>query len=182
MCPCRREESPSSGISLAPGLHGREESLPPAHSSSGPKFQGGAGTMESRMPLTVRVEVDETYQAASPRHRRSRSCRRISGKQSPGTSRFGGRGGTRFRETGGCGSSSTPRCRDPNPRRVIAAQERFGWNVRSKRGSHVHLVHGERPWVVLTFPVHTDRGVSPGTLRSLLRTAGISVDEFSELL
>jgi len=73
-----------------------------------------------------------------------------------------------------------PRAADP--RRVIAALERLGWEVRSTRGSHVHLIHGQRPGVVLTVPFHPGRGVSPGALRSLLRLAGITIEEFGELL
>lgn len=68
--------------------------------------------------------------------------------------------------------------RDADPRKVIAALGRFGWRVRSTRGSHVHLSNPDHPGVVLTVPFHTGRGVSPGVLRSLLQVAGISVKEF----
>ena len=71
--------------------------------------------------------------------------------------------------------------RDADPRRVIAALGRFGWEVRSGKGGHIHLVHPERPGVVPTVPFHSGRGVSPGTLRGLLRIAGITVEEFVEL-
>ena len=70
--------------------------------------------------------------------------------------------------------------RDADPRRVIGALGRFGWEVRSAKGGHVHLVHRERTGIVLTVPFHSGKGVSPGVLRSLLRNAGISVEEFLE--
>jgi predicted RNA binding protein YcfA (HicA-like mRNA interferase family) len=72
--------------------------------------------------------------------------------------------------------------RDADPRKVLKALGRFGWEIQSTKGSHVHLFNRDRPGVVLTVPFHTARGVSPGALRSLLRIAGISVDEFVELL
>ncbi len=71
--------------------------------------------------------------------------------------------------------------RDADPRKVIAALGRFGWEVRSTKGSHVHLSHPEKAGIVLTVPFHA-RGVSPGVLRGLLRAAGISVEEFVEEL
>ena len=72
--------------------------------------------------------------------------------------------------------------RDADPRKVLAALGRFGWEVHSTKGSHVHLFKRDRPGVVLTVPFHPGRGVSPGALRSLLRIAGISVEQFIEQL
>ena len=68
--------------------------------------------------------------------------------------------------------------RGADPRRVIRAFARFGWQVHSTRGGHVHLANPSKPAIVLTVPFHPGRGVSPGVLRSLLRTAGITVEEF----
>jgi len=65
---------------------------------------------------------------------------------------------------------------------VIAALGRLGWEVRSTRGSHVHLLCAEKPGIVLTVPFHANRGVAPGVLRSLLRSADIAVEEFLEYL
>ena len=72
--------------------------------------------------------------------------------------------------------------RDADPRKVIAALGRLGWQLHSTRGSHVHLAHPDKPGIVLTVPFHVGRGVSPGALRSLLRIAGVSVEEFVEQL
>lgn len=54
-----------------------------------------------------------------------------------------------------------------------------GWLMRGQVGSHLVLTKsGER--ANLTVPQHAE--LAPGTLRSLIRTAGLSVDEFLALL
>jgi predicted RNA binding protein YcfA (HicA-like mRNA interferase family) len=63
-------------------------------------------------------------------------------------------------------------------RTVVAALRRAGFAQVSQRGSHVKL-RGSDGHVVIV-PMH--RVVARGTLRSILRQAGLSVDEFSELL
>ena len=56
---------------------------------------------------------------------------------------------------------------------------RVGWQVRSQVGSHLVLTKaGIR--ANLTIPQHKE--LAPGTLRSLIRTAGLSADEFLALL
>ena len=58
---------------------------------------------------------------------------------------------------------------------AIRAFERAGWTRVRQRGSHVSLVKAESP-VVLTVPLHRELG--PGLLRSLIRKAGLTVEEF----
>lgn len=59
------------------------------------------------------------------------------------------------------------------------AFEKAGWLARGQVGSHLVLTKtGIR--TNLTVPQHTE--LAPGTLRSLIRTAGLSVEEFLELL
>ena len=61
---------------------------------------------------------------------------------------------------------------------VIQALGRAGFDKISQRGSHVKLRNaGGRTAIV---PLH--RELAPGTLRSVLRQAGLSTDEFVELL
>ena len=62
---------------------------------------------------------------------------------------------------------------------AIGAFERAGWTRERQRGSHVTLTKPASP-VVLTVPLH--RTLGPGLLRTLLRKAGISVEEFTGLL
>ena len=64
---------------------------------------------------------------------------------------------------------------------LIRALKRAGFEEQRQRGSHLHLRRasdGRR----VTVPVHKGRTVPPGTLRAILRDAGISVEEFRDLL
>jgi predicted RNA binding protein YcfA (HicA-like mRNA interferase family) len=59
------------------------------------------------------------------------------------------------------------------------AFEKTGWQARGQAGSHLVLtrtgVHAN-----LTVPLHSE--LAPGTLRALIRVAGLTVDEFLKLL
>jgi predicted RNA binding protein YcfA (HicA-like mRNA interferase family) len=62
---------------------------------------------------------------------------------------------------------------------AVKAFVRAGWRVDRQRGSHVVLLkqgHIASLWV----PQHP--ALAPGTLRALIRAAGMTVDEFSALL
>ena len=64
-------------------------------------------------------------------------------------------------------------------RKAVRAFEKLGWQVARQRGSHIIMVKdGEN--VTLSIPDHKE--VAKGTLRSLIRAAGITVDEFTRLL
>ncbi|MDP7081456.1 MAG: type II toxin-antitoxin system HicA family toxin [Candidatus Undinarchaeales archaeon] len=63
-------------------------------------------------------------------------------------------------------------------RDVIRALGKLGYYVRDQKGSHVHLRHSIRP--PLTVPNHPE--VARGTLRAIIRAAGLSVAEFVKLL
>ncbi len=64
-------------------------------------------------------------------------------------------------------------------RKAVRAFEKLGWQVARQRGSHIILIReGEN--VTLSIPNHKE--VAKGTLRSLIRAAGITVDEFGRLL
>ena len=60
-------------------------------------------------------------------------------------------------------------------RAVARGFESFGWNIVRQTGSHIILVK-EGEAVTLSVPDH--RQVAKGTLRSLIRTAGLTVPEF----
>jgi len=62
-------------------------------------------------------------------------------------------------------------------RKVVRAFEGLGWQVVRQRGSHIVLVK-DGEIATLSIPDHKE--VAKGTLRSLIRTAGITVDEFCE--
>ena len=66
---------------------------------------------------------------------------------------------------------------------LVNALRKDGFEVVRKRGSHVQLrkyVEGNK----LTFPVPVHKGkiLKPGTLRGILRKAGISIERLWELL
>ena len=61
---------------------------------------------------------------------------------------------------------------------VVKAFERDGWEKARQRGSHIVMVKGDST-VTLSVPDHKE--VAKGTLRSLIRASGLSVDEFIEL-
>ena len=65
--------------------------------------------------------------------------------------------------------------------KAVKAMQRLGFFVDRQRGSHVVLkkitAEGERGCVI---PMH--REVAPGTLRSALKLAGVSPEEFSDAL
>jgi predicted RNA binding protein YcfA (HicA-like mRNA interferase family) len=65
-------------------------------------------------------------------------------------------------------------------REVIRAFERVGYEQDRQRGSHVVLRHRDPPHRRLVVPEH--RTVARGTLRALIREAGLTVDEFIALL
>jgi len=61
------------------------------------------------------------------------------------------------------------------PAEVIKVFEKLGWQVARHQGSHIILTKKGHP-ATLSVPKH-DR-VARGTLRSLIRQAGITVEEF----
>jgi len=63
-------------------------------------------------------------------------------------------------------------------REVVRAFERDGWTVARQRGSHIIMTKtGE----MATLSVPERKEVARGTLRSLIRASGMTVDAFLEL-
>ena len=62
---------------------------------------------------------------------------------------------------------------------AVQAFEKSGWKVARQRGSHVVLVKPGQIYS-LSIPMHEELG--PGLLRDQIRKAGLTVDEFIELL
>jgi predicted RNA binding protein YcfA (HicA-like mRNA interferase family) len=60
-------------------------------------------------------------------------------------------------------------------REVVRVFEKFGWQVARQRATHIILVK-EGARATLSVPDH--REVARGTLRALIRAAGLTVDEF----
>jgi predicted RNA binding protein YcfA (HicA-like mRNA interferase family) len=58
---------------------------------------------------------------------------------------------------------------------AVKAFQRFGWLVMGQIGSHVVLT---KPGVKANLSVPQHKELSVGTLRALIRNAGLTVDEF----
>jgi predicted RNA binding protein YcfA (HicA-like mRNA interferase family) len=67
-------------------------------------------------------------------------------------------------------------------RRVIRALTRVGFRTDRIVGSHHVMVLPGHPARTLTVPVHSSRDLKPGTLRSIIKQAGLSLEEFKALL
>lgn len=67
--------------------------------------------------------------------------------------------------------------RDLSGSAVIRSLERRGFTIVRQGGSHVRLVKaGKR----VTVPMH--RSLKPGTLQSILRQAGVTIEELQDAL
>ncbi|MDE2803109.1 MAG: type II toxin-antitoxin system HicA family toxin [Chloroflexota bacterium] len=64
-------------------------------------------------------------------------------------------------------------------RECVRALGRAGFHLRRQKGSHMVLVR-QTPFAMVVVPDH--RELDTGTLRAIIRQAGLSVAEFSEVL
>ena len=58
---------------------------------------------------------------------------------------------------------------------VVRVFESFGWQVARQRGSHIVMT---KAGSIVTLSVPNHKEVARGTLRTLIRDAGLTVDEF----
>jgi len=65
-------------------------------------------------------------------------------------------------------------------REAVAVFRRVGYELDRQRGSHIVLRQAGPPHRRLTVPDH--REVAKGTLRALIREAGLTVEQFTGLL
>jgi len=63
-------------------------------------------------------------------------------------------------------------------RSCVKALERAGFNLKRWEGSHM-ILRRDHPFAQLVVPDHKE--LDRGTLRAIIRQAGLSVDEFLEL-
>jgi predicted RNA binding protein YcfA (HicA-like mRNA interferase family) len=61
---------------------------------------------------------------------------------------------------------------------AVKAFQKAGWEPIGQVGSHLVLV---KPGIRVNLSIPQHKGLSVGTLRSLIRNAGLTVDEFLEL-
>lgn len=70
--------------------------------------------------------------------------------------------------------------RDASGEQVIRAFKKIGYVVDHTVGSHAVLLHGSDPRKRLVVPLH--RVVKVGTLGKLIKDAGLTVEQFIDLL
>ena len=63
--------------------------------------------------------------------------------------------------------------------KVVRAFEQAEWRQDRQRGSHVVML---KPGSNVSLSIPQHREIAPGTLRALIRSAGMTVDEFVTLL
>jgi predicted RNA binding protein YcfA (HicA-like mRNA interferase family) len=66
-----------------------------------------------------------------------------------------------------------------NGQEVVRVFESFGWSVARQKSSHI-IMTKEGEVVTLSIPNHKE--VARGTLRSLIRSANLTVDEFVQAI
>ncbi len=64
-------------------------------------------------------------------------------------------------------------------RECVAALEKVGFYVKRQQGSHI-ILRRDDPFAQVVVPDHKE--LDRGTLRAIIRQAGLSVNEFSKLL
>ena len=67
---------------------------------------------------------------------------------------------------------------------LVRVLQKIGFRITRQRGSHVQLRRDEPDGTVTTFPVpvHAGKTLKPGTLKGILRNAGLDVENLLEIL
>jgi predicted RNA binding protein YcfA (HicA-like mRNA interferase family) len=67
------------------------------------------------------------------------------------------------------------------PKEAIRAFLRGGFYIHHQTGSHARLIHETRTELRITVPIHS-KDIPKGTLRRIIRQAGLTVEDFLKLL
>ena len=65
--------------------------------------------------------------------------------------------------------------------KVVRVLERKGWYVKRVHGSHYIMAHAEKRGARVVVPVHP-KPLRKGTLADIIEQAGLTVEEFLDLL
>jgi len=57
-----------------------------------------------------------------------------------------------------------------------------GWYLHHSKGSHFYYKHPDRIGVRVDIPMHAGEVLAPKTLKSILEYAGLSIEEFIQLM
>ena len=74
----------------------------------------------------------------------------------------------------------SPRLPSVTARQVIQVLEAIGFERIRQSGSHVTFRHPDGRWTIVS--IHPGKTIPRGTLRKILRDAGLTVEQFVELL
>jgi predicted RNA binding protein YcfA (HicA-like mRNA interferase family) len=66
------------------------------------------------------------------------------------------------------------------PNDIIRTLAKLGFEKVSQKGSHVKYSNNGNPKKTYIIPMHNE--IEKGTLKSILEQAGVTIDEFKELL
>ena len=66
--------------------------------------------------------------------------------------------------------------------RLVSALQKSGFVVLRQHGSHVVLRHATDRARRAVIPVHGSKAVKPGTLRAILKGAGLTIETLKQLL
>ncbi|HMC26237.1 MAG TPA: type II toxin-antitoxin system HicA family toxin [Verrucomicrobiae bacterium] len=72
----------------------------------------------------------------------------------------------------------SPRLPVLKPREVLRALQRAGFEIHHQSGSHAQLRHPDKPHLRVTVPRHDRFDLPTPVLKSILRQAELSVEEF----
>ncbi|PYU93401.1 MAG: hypothetical protein DMG25_09535 [Acidobacteria bacterium] len=64
---------------------------------------------------------------------------------------------------------------------VVRALLRGGFYIHHQTGSHARLLHGAKPELRVTIPIHS-KDIPPSLLKRILRQASLSEEEFRKLI
>lgn len=67
-----------------------------------------------------------------------------------------------------------------SPQEIIKALRKMGFYKVSQKGSHVKYRKDGNPTRVFIIPIHNE--IARGTLQSILEQAGITIEDFKQLL
>ena len=67
-------------------------------------------------------------------------------------------------------------------RRVIRTLQKAGFFIHHQKGSHATLRHQQDPSLRTVVPVHPGKPLKKGLLLAIIKAAGLTVDEFLDLL
>ncbi|MFQ5628002.1 MAG: type II toxin-antitoxin system HicA family toxin [bacterium] len=68
-----------------------------------------------------------------------------------------------------------PKLPNLNGQQAVKVFEKFGWHVARQRGSHIIMVKDDH---IATLSIPNHKEVAKGTLRSLIRSSELTVDDF----